>query len=50
MKPGVIVLRPVKIGASEKIVTTLITLKGMKSFFNEGENFKQEVGYAREIT
>jgi len=26
------------------------TLKGMESFFNEGESIKQEVGYAREIT
>jgi DNA-binding transcriptional regulator YiaG len=41
---------PLKIGASKNIVRPPFTLKGVKSFFNEGENIKEEVGYAREIT
>jgi hypothetical protein len=49
MKPEVIVLWPVKIGAGEDRKNPF-TLRGMKSFFNEGERIKQEVGYAREIT
>jgi hypothetical protein len=40
---------PLRIGASENMVKTPLTLEGMKSFFNEGENIKEEVGYAREI-
>jgi hypothetical protein len=49
MNPRVIILWPVRIGASEKIVRTSLTLKGMKSFFNEGENIKQEVSHAGKI-
>lgn len=49
MKPGVIVLWPIKIGAGESRKNPF-TLKGMKSFFTEGESIKQEVGYAGEIT